>query len=163
MNDDEVSEIVDKFEEKLKELRALSIRTVELIVLWRDQFRYLALIGSKQRTLRKRRAQTAIQVAYLTEKNENYLIKMKHDTSVLATLPLAKYFNFVGEGQRADPFLIQASVSGNIVAGNKIRAIRQVNQEFIKRTLPLGGEDMTKAKACEEMIMYERPPSAEAS
>ena len=56
LNEDEISEIVDKFEIKLKELRALSIRTVELIVLWRDQFRYLALIGSKQRNLRKRRA-----------------------------------------------------------------------------------------------------------
>ena len=50
---------------------------------------------------------------------------MKHDTAVFATLPLAKYFNFVGEGQRGDPFLIQTSVSGNIVAGNKIRAIKQ--------------------------------------
>ena len=88
---------------------------------------------------------------------------MKHDTTILATLTLAKYFNFVGEGQRADPFLIQASVSGNVVAGNKIRAIKQRGQDVIKRTLPLGDEDMTKAKACEEMIMYERPPSATTS
>lgn len=36
LNEDELDEIVDKFEIKLKELRALSIRTVELIVLWRD-------------------------------------------------------------------------------------------------------------------------------
>ena len=54
------NDLVDKIELMLRDLRALSIRTVELIVLWRDQFRYLALIGSKQRTLRKRRAQTAI-------------------------------------------------------------------------------------------------------
>lgn len=90
--------MVDKIELMLRDLRALSIRTVELIVLWRDQFRYLALIGSKQRTLRKRRAQTAIQVAYLTAQNENYLIKMKHDTTIFATLAISKYFNFVGEG-----------------------------------------------------------------
>ena len=49
---------------------------------------------------------------------------MKSDTTIFSTLAVAKYFNFVGEGQRADPFLIQASVSGNIVAGNKIRAIK---------------------------------------
>lgn len=54
------SPLVDQIEAKLKELRSLSIRCVELVVLWRDQFRYLALIGSKQRTIRKRRAQTAI-------------------------------------------------------------------------------------------------------
>ena len=36
LNEDEVNEVVDKVEQKLKELRALSIRTVELIVLWRD-------------------------------------------------------------------------------------------------------------------------------
>ena len=56
MEEGEVIEMVDKIELMLRDLRALSIRTVELIVLWRDQFRYLALIGSKQRTLRKRRA-----------------------------------------------------------------------------------------------------------
>lgn len=28
-------------------LRTLSIRTVELIVLWRDQFRYLSLLSTK--------------------------------------------------------------------------------------------------------------------
>lgn len=82
---------------------------------------------------------------------------------MFATLPLAKYFNFASSGQKGDPFLIQASVSGNIVAGNKIRAIKQRGQEFIKRVLPLGDEDMTKAKACEEMILYERPPSAATS
>ena len=36
LNDDETTEIIDKFEIKLKELRQISIRTVELIVLWRD-------------------------------------------------------------------------------------------------------------------------------
>ena len=36
LNEDEINEVVDNIEIKLKELRALSIRTVELIVLWRD-------------------------------------------------------------------------------------------------------------------------------
>lgn len=59
-SEEEQTQIIDQVEQQLKDLRALSIRVVELVVLWRDQFRYLALIGSKQRTLRKRRAQTAI-------------------------------------------------------------------------------------------------------
>ena len=64
----------------LKNLRDLSIKAVENIVLWRDAFRYLALIGSKQRTIRKKRAQTAIQIPFLMSDNTNYLIKMKYDT-----------------------------------------------------------------------------------
>ena len=56
LDEGQINDTIDKLELMLRELRALSIRTVELIVLWRDQFRYLALIGSKQRTLRKRRA-----------------------------------------------------------------------------------------------------------
>lgn len=47
LSDEEQNAILDKVEVKLRELRALSIRCVELVVLWRDQFRYLALIGSK--------------------------------------------------------------------------------------------------------------------
>ena len=107
-------------------MRALSIRCVELVVLWRDQFRYLALIGSKQRTIRKRRAQTAIQVPYLNNDNVNYLLKMKSDTAGFATMAIGRHFNFAPESNsRGDPFLIQASVSGNIVAGNRARALRK--------------------------------------
>ena len=140
-------------------MRALSIRCVELVVLWRDQFRYLALIGSKMRTIRKRRAQTAIQVPFLTTDNLNYLLKMKSDTSCFATMAIGKHFNFAAETSRGDPFLIQTSVSGNIVAGNRARALRKGKdgQQQIKRTLPLAEDDMNKAKACEEMIQYERP------
>ena len=50
-----------------------------------------------------------------------------------------------------------------MVAGNKIRAIKQRENDIIKRTLPLEDEDMTKAKGCEQMIMYERPASSAAS
>ena len=53
---DALERVLEAIEGKLRELRSLAIRAVELIVLWRDQFRYLALIGSKQRTIRKRRA-----------------------------------------------------------------------------------------------------------
>lgn len=46
---------VEELEDKLFKLRSLSIRTVELIVLWRDQFRYFALMTSKQRLARKKK------------------------------------------------------------------------------------------------------------
>ena len=95
---------------------------------------------------------------YLTDDNVNYLLKMKSDTSVFATLALGRYFNFATETSRGDPFLIQASVSGNIVAGNRARALKK-GRDANKRTIPLADEDMNKAKACEEMILYERPLS----
>ena len=85
-------------------------------------------------------------------------MKMKSDTAILSTLPLAKYFNFASEGSRGDPFLIQTSVSGNIIAGNRARALRAnkgkdgASERLIKRTIPLGDDDMSKARACEEMI-----------
>lgn len=88
----------------------------------------------------------------------NYLLKIKTDTACFASLPIAKHFNFAPEGARSDPFLIQTSVSGNIVAGNRARALRKGKEGVnLKRTLPLGEDDMSKAKACEEMILYERP------
>ena len=125
VSEENQNQVLDQIEARLKELRALSIRCVELVVLWRDQFRYLALIGSKQRTIRKRRAQTAIQVPYLTNDNVNYLIKMKTDTTIFATMAIARHFNFAPENSRGDPFLIQTSVSGNIIAGNRARALRK--------------------------------------
>ena len=97
---------------------------------------------------------------YLTDENVNYLLKMKTDTSVFATLALGRYFNFATETSRGDPFLIQTSVSGNIVAGNRARALKKGRDaQTYKRTIPLVDEDMNKAKACEEMILYERPLS----
>jgi hypothetical protein len=63
------------------------------------------LLGSKQKSLRKRRAQTAIQVPYLTIDNINYLLKMKTDMLDFAKMPFAQYFNF-SDGARGDPFLI---------------------------------------------------------
>ena len=94
----------------------------------------------------------------------NYLLKMKSDTTVFATMTIGKHFNFAPENSRGDPFLIQTSVSGNIIAGNRARAIRKGKEgQAIKRTIPLAEDDMSKAKACEEMILYERPVSAKVT
>lgn len=57
--------------------------------------------------------------------------------------------------------MIHTSVSSNIVAGKKVGAMRRVrdnSQPQIKRVLPLQEGDMKKAKACEEMILYEQIP-----
>ena len=141
----------------MRNLRDLSIKAVENVVLWRDAYRNLALMGTKQRNIRKKRAQTAIQIPFLTNDNTNYLLKMKYDTLQLSALPIAKYYNLVQESSRGDPFLIHASVAGNIIVGKKVGAMRK-GKDMIKRVLPLQEGDMTKAKACEEMIFYEQPP-----
>ena len=52
--------LIDQFVLLLQKLRSLSIRAVELIVLWRDQLRYLALLSTKHRPLRRKRAQQSI-------------------------------------------------------------------------------------------------------
>lgn len=60
VTEDETNTQLGEIETSLRELRTASIRMVELIVLWRDAFRYLAMLGTKQRSIRKKRAQTAI-------------------------------------------------------------------------------------------------------
>lgn len=59
----EVSELCEKeprkienLEQLLGKLRSASIRAVELIVLWRDQFRYYALMSASKRLARKKKA-----------------------------------------------------------------------------------------------------------
>jgi hypothetical protein len=51
---------VEHLEQLLGKLRSASIRAVELIVLWRDQFRYYALMSASKRLARKKKAQQAI-------------------------------------------------------------------------------------------------------
>ncbi len=53
-------ELLQEMDKKLKELRQLGIKTVENVVLWRDQFRSLAMTGSNQKSIKKRKAQNAI-------------------------------------------------------------------------------------------------------
>lgn len=66
--------LVQQLAAELLKLRHESIKVVELVVLWRDQIRYLTMMGTRQKHLRKRRAQTAIQIPYLTADNVNYLL-----------------------------------------------------------------------------------------
>jgi hypothetical protein len=48
---------------------------------------------------------------------------MKNDTIEFSKMLIKEFFNF-GE-TRGDPFLIQLSLAGGVVAGNDIRALRQ--------------------------------------
>ena len=82
---------------------------------------------------------------------------MKTDTIDFARLTIAKHFNFADAQSRGDPFLIQTSVTGNAVAGKGLRALKKGKVEGqTKRTIPLTEDEMNKATACEEMILYER-------
>lgn len=79
---------------------------------------------------------------------------MKTDTLEFSKLAISHHFNF-GD-QRGDPFLIQLSLAGSVVAGSNIRGLKIRKELSKKHVLPLTEDDVTKAKACEEMIMFER-------
>lgn len=104
----------------------------------------------------------AIQLAYLTDEGLNYLIKMRDDTLFFNELFIKEYFNF--SETNCDPFLIQTSVlpKKKIVAGGGIRSLQKKKNENKegdsgnKITIPLDDQTIQKAKACQEMIMYEK-------
>lgn len=155
---------VDELEQLLLSLRRLSIRTVELIVLWRDQFRYLSLVNNKVRIGRKKRAQKAIQTPYLRETEdrkycENYLLKMKYDTKHFADNPMIKANFNVAPAGLSDPFLSQLSISGKVVAGGDIRQLKQQKNQQAKRVLAWGPDEIQKAKSCDEMLLFEKADS----
>lgn len=109
---------VDEMEKMLIRLRGLTIKTVEMIVLWRDQFRYFALMLSKGRLARKKKAHQAIQTPYLTDPVssldqfcDNYLIKLRYDTKDFSEMKLiSENFN-VFNGKLADTFLLHMSLT----------------------------------------------------
>ena len=111
---------------------------------------------------RKRKVQTAIQLPFLTNNGANYLLKMKEDTLDFHQLFSNDIFNFT-EGTH-DPFLVQVSMlpKKNIAAGGGLRSLmnrKQQDTDKKKIVLPLDNHIATKARACQEMIMYERTGS----
>ena len=130
-------------------------------MLWRDQFRYFALMTSKQRLSRKKKAQKAIQAPYLCTPEgksfaENYLLKMRHDTKFLSeSTIIQRNFNVVQQGS-SDPFLTQMSIQGKVVVGD-LRALKQQKSNMTaKRVLHFGQDETYKARSCEEMLMFEK-------
>lgn len=97
-----------------------------------------------------------LQIPYVTGESISYLIKMKTDTSHFINLGLGKYFNFC-ESTKSDPFLIQSSLQASGVAvGSGIRAIKKGKLKDEKIVVPLHEHIINKAKACEEVILFER-------
>ena len=110
----------------IQNLRQLSIHVVEQIVLWRDQIRHIFVLSTKstQKIARKRKVQAAIQLPFLLDSGENYLLKMRDDTLDFNNLVSEKYFNF--SERNCDPFLIQTSIlpKKNVVAGGGLRSLQ---------------------------------------
>lgn len=111
----------------IQNLRQLSIHVVEQIVLWRDQIRHIFVLSTKstQKIARKRKVQTAIQLAYLLDSGINYLLKMRDDTLDFNALYVNKFFNF--SERNCDPFLIQTSIlpKKNLAVGGGARSLQQ--------------------------------------
>lgn len=88
------------------------------------------------------------------------MIKMRDDTLGFNQLWIANFFNF--SLKSCDPFLIQTSIMANQPAGGGVRSISQLRRndqqtnDFNKVLIPLNDQTVQKAKACQEMIMYER-------
>jgi hypothetical protein len=71
---------------------------------------------------------------------------------------LKKYFNF-SEPQKCDPFLITTSLQhrNQLAVGSGIRAINKKKAPQPEKILiPLQDSIINKAKACEEVILFER-------
>lgn len=85
---------------------------------------------------------------------------MRDDTLGFNQLWIANFFNF--SARSCDPFLIQTSIVANQSVGGGARSIAQLRRaegagnEFNKVLIPLNDQTVQKAKACQEMIMYER-------
>lgn len=119
-------EFLNEMATLIQNLRQLSIHVVEQIVLWRDQIRHIFVLSTKssQKIARKRKVQAAIQLPYLLDSGDNYLLKMRDDTLDFNNLVSEKYFNF--SERNCDPFLIQTSIlpKKNVVAGGGLRSLQ---------------------------------------
>ena len=91
---------------------------------------------------------------------------MRDDTLGFNQLWIANFFNF--SARSCDPFLIQTSILGNQTAGGGVRSIASLRRsepqlnDFNKVLIPLNDQTVQKAKACQEMIMYERQEQGRA-
>ena len=82
---------------------------------------------------------------------------MKSDLQDFNQFYSKQFFNF--SEKNADPFLVQTSVlpKKSLVAGGGIRSLmNRKREESTKITLPMNDQLIQKAKACQEMIMYEK-------
>ena len=99
----------------------------------------------------------------MLDNGDNYLIKMRDDTLDFNKLYMSAFFNF--SEQNLDPFLVQTSITEkqNLTQGNGVRALLKKKQEAnppqnsqTKIIIPLNDQIISKAKACQEMLTYEK-------
>jgi hypothetical protein len=81
----------------LEEVRLISLAVVESATRFREQLKAACYLASTEDKL------VSVEHTPIVYRGENYLVKMKTDTSFLATSELAKWFNF---SSKTDPFLI---------------------------------------------------------
>lgn len=91
-------------------------------------------------------------------------MKLRYDTKDFGDLPLIKnHFNAQVSGT-ADPFLVQMSLGGKVIAGADIRRLRKAKDKNGKRVLAWAPDELQKAKSCDEMLQFEKyDPRADKS
>jgi len=102
-------ELLEECVSVLHSLRMLSLHAVKCIIEWRKQLVYSYLVttsNSGPNTLAITQERNSINkfknIPFIWE-NENYLLKMKSDTTFLFSSEFSKYFNF---SPKSDPFLV---------------------------------------------------------
>ena len=88
----------------LHSLRMLSLHAVKCVFEWRRQLVLSYLVTSQNSGINNERnsINKFKNIPFVWE-GENYLLKMKGDTSFLVSSNLSKFFNF---SNKSDPFLI---------------------------------------------------------
>jgi hypothetical protein len=90
----------------LHSLRMLSLHAVKCIIEWRKQLVYSYLVtttGGGAGVSQERNSINKFKNIPFIWEGENYLLKMKADTSFLCHSEFSKFFNF---SAKSDPFLV---------------------------------------------------------
>ena len=99
----------------------LSLNVVKCIILWRKQLIFNFMLtqqGAQAAALAstpqaQRNTMRKFKCLPFVWESQNYLLKMKSDTSFLIQSPFARYFNF---SPKSDPFLVFPSMKQSLAA-----------------------------------------------
>jgi hypothetical protein len=134
----------------LTSLRMLSLNAVKCIVEWRKQllFNYMLTLEPKQQinSTHMRKLKT---MPFIWEHN-NYLIKMKTDSSFLFASPFARYFSF---SAKSDTFLVFPSMKSTQTPATKKRVTS--SEQTRKLMLPIQSSLLKVIRQSEVYIMEE--------
>jgi hypothetical protein len=120
---------VDQFNDTLTKLRDLTMQTLLAVQAWRQHL--YSLNPSNHRILK---------LPYIWE-GENYVLKIRHDSSFLKDSSLSKLYEF---SKRSDPFLLFPNY-----------AYKQHKGQSRKLDLPLSPGVQESLKACEAVLLEE--------